>query len=87
MMRGVDKQNNSGHAWIAEGCRDERINYYYYYKRATDLYWTFDRRVDSNVQYLYYNWGWYGRDNGYFRLWNMKTSNGEYSEVQYISIN
>lgn len=59
----IDKQNNNtttvaGHCWIADGCKTQL-------EPAPDQY---DGRPELliPIQYLHYDWGWDGRDNGYF---------------------
>ena len=61
-MSGVDESSGDGHAWVATGyrCKTTKVRYY-----ATK-----DKRVVYNntytMPYLYINWGYLGRGDGYY---------------------
>lgn len=61
-MSGVDESSGAGHAWVASGyrCKTTKVKYYT----------TKDKRVVYNntytMPYLYINWGYLGKDDGYY---------------------
>ena len=66
LIRG-NNDNLEGHAWVVDGYDTATYQYVTYAHPYGSLIWWIDSTGDTFTRYLYhFNWGWYGKNNGYF---------------------
>lgn len=74
-VRGADKDGNSAHAWVVDGFKDQQsiwleLAYWYRYEGGDsphELFVVDTLRAYKDVKdYVHCNWGWDGRNNGWF---------------------
>ena len=80
MMSGTDTANNLGHVWIADGCRwTEYWLRTYVRATLTGKGKLVDERYCTS-RFVHFNWGWAGKENGYFYINNSNPTFNPYKE-------
>lgn len=85
MMRGSAKNSGTnneyvGHAWIVPGAKYTLIEYTHYVEEAGSGEIKIDDKGQTELTYLYINWGYDGDNNGYFQQDIFKVGNYTYDK-------
>ncbi|MBQ8651904.1 MAG: C10 family peptidase [Alistipes sp.] len=64
-MRGYDTNEQGGHAWVVDGYK-QRTHYYNQYT-ITNGHRVLTYSNTTTLKYIHINWGFDGRNNGYYR--------------------
>lgn len=70
-MRGVSSISNGeslGHAWVVDGNLALRITTTMWRKLVSEEEWHLEDQSTTLQKYIHINWGWHGRNNGYFSI-------------------
>ena len=65
-MRGVDTNENEGHAWVIDGYKNIYGTTTVYVKPNSQLTWEILEQNTFSDKFYHINWGWDGDCNGYF---------------------
>ena len=85
---GRDGKVEDGHTWICDGYKSVVITSKTYSKPENSLLWTLDRTDVEKKKYLHHNWGFGGKDNGYFLMHVMSPKYGsEYDSANNVHVN
>lgn len=85
---GRDGKVEDGHTWICDGYKSVVITSKTYSKPENSLLWTLDRTDVEKKNYLHHNWGFGGKDNGYFLMHVMSPKYGsEYDSANNVHVN
>lgn len=86
VMAESSEETSSGHAWVLDGYRYQRVEEWKY-KRINDSNkispdlepkpgdWELTSHIVSVNEFVHFNWGWKGECNGYFWNTSWKTAN------------
>lgn len=86
------KSTLSGHMWLCDGFKHQIIVHYFATRPNSSVEWEIQTQERRIQQFLHYNWGWYGRYDGWY---NNATSVGihkdngvfsTYKELKYARI-
>lgn len=79
-MIGYETVNESGHAWVIDGCREVFYTHYTYSKPhgSPNSAWTFEGSYTETIRLNHINWGEEGDCNGYFSSECFNTQHGVY---------
>lgn len=79
-MRGYLPNDEGGHTWVVDGCREVRYTYYSYSKPhgSPNSAWILEGINTETSRLNHINWGWKGDSNGYFADGCFNTRHGAY---------
>lgn len=83
IMRGVEAEASVGHCWIIPGYEYKDYTVYVYSIDPETKQETQIKQYDKTDLYPYINWGWYGKDNGYFDINRLITSQANFTQNFY----
>lgn len=87
LIRGQEN-NNAGHMWVADGYKYKKQEYRTYTRPQYSTKWTLLSTEVQIFSYNHFNWGYDGKDNGYFNENVFSMFNGDYKyEVMYFTVN
>lgn len=72
-----------GHAWVIDGYIYKKYTVYVYYHKIDSANETLERKFDKEELYSSMNWGWNGKDNGYFKIHAASISKMDDNTVTY----
>ena len=84
LMKGrrvLEGGGSSGHAWVIDGYKYQKINETEYTKPIDSDIWMERETHTHYATYNHINWGWNGYNNGYFL--NTTFNTGEYLELDF----
>lgn len=76
---GAQTNGNNRHTWVLDGYRYDDVLIYVYMKIGNDK-WHLSETIEYVNNYMHFNWGWNGQNNGYFDSGVFNTFNGSYDD-------
>lgn len=90
LMRGSVYNSNtnmySGHEWVCDGTRYFKFDHYFATRRNNKEEWQIQSKTSGQTLFVHYNWGWYGRDNGWFNQAVISLDELTFYKFEYVKI-
>lgn len=83
IIRANQSGKEIGHAWVIDGYIYKKYTVYVYYHKINTANETLERKFDKEELYSSMNWGWNGKDNGYFKIHAASISKMDDNTVTY----
>lgn len=82
-VAGIDTEKNVGHAFVVDGYHHQTVITRTLKRDPGEAFWYEINRRTNYYNYNHINWGWSGKDNGYFRhdIFNNNNANEYDSEL------
>lgn len=91
LVRGDKKGSNGGHIWVCDG--SIHIEYYHYFatRPNSNCEWEIQSKESGRVDFNHFNWGWYGKCNGWYNqdVIDFPSDDGEYRaycDFEYVLV-
>lgn len=82
-----DTNKYVGHAWVIDGVIHKDYTVYVYYHKADSPIEYLERQFDKKEFFFHANWGWNGKDNGFFRFDKFETTSHNFEKnFNYFTI-
>jgi hypothetical protein len=87
LILGTTEDNSIGHTWLCDGSKEIKTTHYFATRDNNLSNWEIQSEITSTALYNHFNWGWYGKFNGWFNSIVVTPYQGlTFTNLKYYSI-